>query len=83
MKYIFFFSSIMLMASCSQKDEQFCKCLKAGDKLNAFSSKLFNKNVTPKLQKEMQKLRARKKSACENYQTMDGKTMLELKSKCQ
>ena len=83
MKYIFLFSSIMLMASCSQKDEQFCKCLKAGDELNAFSSKLFNKDVTPKLQKEMQKLRATKTSACKNYQTMDGKKMLELKSECQ
>jgi hypothetical protein len=70
------------MASCSQKDEQFCKCLKAGDELNAFSSKLFNKDVTPKLQKEMQKLRATKTTACKNYQTMDGKKMLELKSEC-
>lgn len=83
MKYIFLFSSILLMVSCSQKDEQFCKCLKAGDELNAFSSKLFNKNVTPKLQKEMQKLRATKTAACKNYQTMDGKKMLELKSECQ
>ena len=71
------------MASCSQKDEQFCKCLKAGDELNAFSSKLFNKDVTTKLQKEMQKLRASKTTACKNYQTMDGKKMLELKSECQ
>ena len=82
MKYIFFLSSILLMTSCSQKDEQFCKCLKAGDELNDFSSKLFNENVTPKLQKEMQKLRAAKTSACKNYQTMDGKKMLELKSEC-
>jgi hypothetical protein len=82
MKKIIFLSSILIVVSCSSKDEQFCKCLKAGDELNAFSSKLFDKEITPKMQKEMQKLRSTKASACKNYQTMDGKKMLELKEEC-
>ena len=82
MKLLFLITSILVLSACNSKDEQFCKCLKAGDELNAFSSKLFNKEITPKMQKEMQKLRSDKASACKNYQTMGGKKMLELKEEC-
>ena len=82
MKKIIFFSSILTMISCSSKDEQFCKCLKTGEELNSFSSKLFHKEITPALQKKMKNLRSAKDKACKNYQTMKGEKMMELKSQC-
>jgi len=82
MKKIILFTSLILLSSCSSKDEQFCNCLKAGDKLNSFSSNMFYKEITPKLEKEMQLLRATKASACKDYLTMDGEKMLEFKEEC-
>ncbi len=82
MKIIISFSIFIILSSCSSKDQKFCDCLKAGDELNQYSSKLFNKVITPKLHKEMMELKAKKKSACKNYQTMNGKKMMELKGEC-
>ena len=83
MKKIIFLSSILIVISCSSKDDQFCKCLKAGDVLNAFSSKLFDKEITPNLQKQLQKLKSTKASACKDYQIMSGEKMLKLKAECE
>lgn len=83
MNKLTFLFTLLILASCSSKDEQFCNCLKAGDELNTFSSKLFdNKVITPELHRKMQTLKAAKTKACQNYQTMDGKKMLELKEEC-
>ncbi len=82
MKFFFLITTIFLLFSCSTKDVQFCECLKVGDKLNKVSSTLLNKPITPKIQKEMQVLKAKKKSICKNYQTMGGEKMLELKAEC-
>lgn len=80
-----FFISILLIGSFSctnHKDEQFCKCLEESDKLNAYSAKLYDKVITPDIQKEMLALKTKKKIACKNYQKMAGEKMMELKAKC-
>ena len=82
MKLFIALSIIIILTSCSSKDHQFCDCLKAGDELNQYSSKLFNKVITPKLHKEMMELKDKKKAACKNYQTMSGAKMLELQEEC-
>jgi hypothetical protein len=83
MKKIIFLSSILIGVSCSSKDQQFCDCLKSGDSLNTFSSKLFDKEITPNLQKQLQKLKSTKASACKDYQIMSGEKMLKLKAECE
>lgn len=80
-----FIISILLTGSFSctnHKDEQFCKCLEESDKLDAYSAKLYDKVITADIQKEMVKLKIRKKSACKNYQKMAGEKMMELKAEC-
>lgn len=80
-----FFISILLIVffSCtSHKDEQFCKCLEESDKLDAYSAKLYDKVITADIQKEMVKLKTRKKAACKNYQKMAGEKMMKLKAEC-
>jgi len=76
------FMKTFLFISCSNKDQQFCDCLKAGEELNDKTKTVFNHVVTQKLHKEIQELKAKKKSACKDYQTMSGKDMLELKKEC-
>ncbi len=82
MKTIFLIAITALLFSCSNKDEQFCNCLKAGEELNDKTKTVFNHVVTQKLHKEIQELKSKKKSACNDYQTMSGKDMLELKKEC-
>lgn len=84
MRTFFFFSILLITAvSCTNhKDEQFCKCLEVSDELNAYSAKLYDKVITPKIQKEMLELKTKKKTACKKYQKMAGKKMMELKAEC-
>jgi hypothetical protein len=82
-KALFFVGLIAVLSSCgSGKDEQFCKCLKAGDDLNAHSVELFDGDITKEQAEKQQKLIKTKKQACENYETMKGPEMLERKKKC-
>lgn len=82
MKTFYYIVATISLFSCTSKDQQFCDCLKAGEDLNNKTKIVFNQVVTQKLHKEIQDLKAKKKSACENYQTMSGKKMLELKKEC-
>ncbi len=82
MKTIFLTATAALLFSCSNKDEQFCNCLKASDQLNAKTQTVYNKLITQKLQKEIQQLKSVKVKACEDYQMMSGKEMIELKKEC-
>ena len=82
---ILFFLTILLIGvtSCTNhKDEQFCSCLEVSNQLDAYSSKLYDKVITAKIQKEMLELKTKKKAACKNYQKMAGKKMIELKAEC-
>ena len=71
-----------MLSACSSKDEQFCKCLKAGEELNDFSSKLFNAEITFEKAEKLKGLKSVKKKECADYQLMSGKEMLEKKASC-
>ena len=71
-----------MLGACSSKDEQFCKCLKAGEELNDFSSKLFSGEITSEKAEKLKGLKAIKKKECVDYQLMSGKEMLEKKASC-
>lgn len=82
MKLLFLITSILVLSACNSKDEQFCKCLKAGEELNDFSSKLFNGEMTSKKAQKLKGLKDAKKKECVDYQLMSGKEMLEKKATC-
>ena len=71
-----------MLGACSSKDEQFCKCLKAGEELNDFSPKLFNGDITSEKAEKLKGLKSVKKKECADYQIMSGKEMLEKKASC-
>jgi hypothetical protein len=82
MKLLFIFTSIIVLSACSSKDEQFCKCLKAGEELNDYSSKLFSGEITTEKAEKLKSLKEVKKKECVDYQMMIGKEMLEKKASC-
>jgi len=82
MKLLFLITSILVFSACNSKDEQFCKCLKAGEELNDFSSKLFNSEMTTEKAQKLKGLKDAKKKECIDYQMMSGKEMLEKKASC-
>ena len=82
MKLLFIFTSIIVLGACSSKDEQFCKCLKAGEELNDFSSKLFSGEITSEKAEKLKGFKEAKKKECVDYQIMSGKEMLEKKASC-
>ena len=77
---IFVFGSVLL--SCDSKDEQFCKCLKAGEELNEYSNAILNGEATLEKADKLRSLKDAKKEACKNYQTMTGEEMLKRKAEC-
>jgi len=82
MKTIIFTAIIIVFTSCNSKDEQFCKCLDAGEKLNAFSETLFEEEITEQKADKLKKLKASKKEECADYQLMGGEEMLKKKAEC-
>jgi len=74
---------LVLGSSCSSKDEQFCKCLKAGEELDQFSAELFTKDINNEDAKKLKELKSIQKKECANYQTMTGEEMLKLKAECE
>jgi uncharacterized membrane protein len=82
MNYLFLIPALTLLISCSSKDEKFCDCLDAGEKLNNFSTTLFDKDITSEMKKEMEALKKDKQEKCKAYEMMSGEKMLELKKEC-
>ncbi|MEY3238431.1 MAG: hypothetical protein RI883_2532 [Bacteroidota bacterium] len=82
MKLFFLIISILAISACNSKDEQFCKCLKSGEELNDFSSKLFQDEITTEKADKLKGLKEVKKKECADYQLMSGKEMLEKKVSC-
>ena len=82
MKRLLFIALPILLAACSSKDEQFCKCLNAGEELNSYASKMLTQEVTKEKANKMQQLKDAKKKECANYQTMMGDEMLKRKAEC-
>lgn len=82
-KIVIIVGAIAFLSSCvAKKDEQFCKCLKASDDLNAHSVELFEGDITKVQADKQQDLIKAKKEACKNYETMTGPEMLERKKEC-
>ncbi len=82
MKSLYLITTVLILSACNSKDEQFCKCLKAGEELNDFSSKLFQEDITSEKAEKMNGLKEAKKKECVDYQLMSGKEMLEKKASC-
>lgn len=83
MKIIFFSISLLaLLVSCSD-NTKICDCLEAGEKLQSFSVKMFSREASTKDLSEMKRLKKEQMQKCKDFQTMDGKKMLELKEKCE
>lgn len=75
--------AIFLVAGCSSKDEQFCKCLEAGEELNTASHEFMTKSPTEQDQQMIKKLKDEKTEACANYQEMSGEEMRSRKEACE
>lgn len=73
---------LSLMACTSGKDEQFCKCLKAGEELNEYSTKLWSEEINDEKASKLKSLKEIKRKECTNYQTMDGAEMIKRKKEC-
>jgi hypothetical protein len=83
MKIIFFSISLLaLLVSCSD-NTKICDCLEAGEKLQSFSVKMFSREASTKDLSEMKRLKKEQMQKCKDFQTMDGKKMLELKEECE
>lgn len=82
MKNLLFITALVLLSACSSKDEQFCKCLKAGEELNKFSSTLLESEITEEKAQKMKALKSAQTKECVDYQTMKGDEMLEKKAAC-
>lgn len=76
------FISIVLLASCSQKDEAFCNCISVADDFEKESAAILNgeKEVDEKV---FRKLKQEKEMACKDYLTMSGEVMLKKKETCE
>ena len=79
---VLFFSLVFALTSCSSNTE-ICSCLDAGKKLESFSSQLLQRDVTKTDLNKMKTLKADQQKKCADFQTMDGKKMLELKEECE
>jgi Tfp pilus assembly protein PilP len=82
MKKTLFPVLILVLSACSSKDEQFCKCMQAGEDLNEYSAKMLSEEVTAEKAAKMKELKDNKKKECVNYQTMMGDEMLKRKANC-
>lgn len=85
MKYYFTLLSLTLvLAACSEKDEQFCACMEAGEAFNEAAAKILQEGtVSTEAQDQFQELKKEKETACANYTSMSGEEMLKRKAECE
>ena len=83
MKTILFSFSILILFSACSDNTKICDCLEAGEKLQSFSIKMFSREASTKDLSEMKHLKKIQLEKCKDFQTMDGKQMLELKKECE
>lgn len=74
---------LVLFASCSSKDAQFCECLSASDALNEHNQQFFKKVPTKQDQENALILKSLKDEACKDYQEMGGEEMRVKKLECE
>ncbi len=73
----------MFLASCSNKDEQFCKCLTTGEELNEYTQQFFDKTPSAEEQNKVNELKEATTTACKDYQVMSGDVMRQKKMECE
>jgi hypothetical protein len=83
MKTILFSFSILILFSACSDNTKICDCLDAGENLQSFSAKMFSREASTKDLSEMKRLKKIQLEKCKDFQTMDGKKMLELKEECE
>jgi hypothetical protein len=82
MKIIVLFS-VLFLAACSGKDEQFCQCLSAGETLNEYTQQFFDKTPSAAERSKTLELKTAKSDACKDYQLMSGAIMRQKKKQCE
>lgn len=78
------FPLVLVLAACGSGEKTpFCKCMKAGDELNAYSATILDKNeITEEEESKMQELKETADKLCKDYQMMSGEEMLKLREDC-
>ena len=82
LSFLLLFAATVLVSCAGSRDEQFCKCLKASEDLNALSSELLKGNIDQAKADKLKELKTIKKEACKDYTSMNGKEMLDRKAEC-
>ncbi|MDG1147407.1 MAG: hypothetical protein P8N52_03780 [Crocinitomicaceae bacterium] len=75
--------TLLLLVSCSGKDEQFCQCLSAGEQLNAYTQQFLDKTPSAEETNTVNELKKAKTEACKTYQMMRGDIMRQKKAACE
>lgn len=83
MKLVLPVSFLVLLFSCSHKDEKFCSCMDVSNKLNEKTNEGLNGVMTKSDIKQIQALQKEKDSTCAYYQSISGEKALELKKGCE
>lgn len=84
MNYLLLLSLSLILFSCSQKDENFCACIKESESLNTLNQKILSgESINSESIKEVKEQIKRKKNACKDYEYMTGPEMLKLKKSCE
>jgi hypothetical protein len=83
-KYVHYSTLFLLLVliSCGNKQEKFCSCLNAGEALNNYAQKMLKEELTSAKVKKLTELRQMKKEACNDFETMAGDQLLQLKAAC-
>ena len=77
-----FIGGLVLLSACSGKDEQFCKCLEAGEALNNYTITVLDNDTEDADREKLKSLRDSKNEACEAYKKMSGGKLRTLKEEC-
>lgn len=81
-KPIFFLGLLFFLASCNNKDQQFCDCLEVAKKLDAVNQEILTGERTAENINEVKALKKTQTEMCQKYFQMAGEEMLQLKEAC-
>ena len=73
---------VLMIVSCEQKDEQFCKCLKVSDTFNLKNQEILAGKSDEKTLKAAIQLKKKKEETCRDYINMTGEEMMARKKEC-
>ena len=73
---------VLMIVSCEQKDEQFCKCIKVSDTFNLKNQEILSGKSDEKTLKAAIQLKKKKEETCRDYINMTGEEMMARKKEC-